>query len=149
MIEIRRSAFITTAKQNDLQKSIVHDPVHEPNDNQWFDMARFMRWKIVLGFVVVTLVAIVAYKTGYQTAMSDDVAIENRNACNNNLRQLDGAIQTWASEKKKAETDIPTWADIEPYTRHNVTCPSRGTYTLGPVAGRPTCSIPDHNLPHD
>lgn len=108
-----------------------------------------MKWKILAGFVAVALVAIVAYKVGYQTALSEEVAIENRNNCNNNLRQLDGAIQTWAVEKKRADTDAPTWADIEPYLRNKVTCRSGGTYKLGTVGSKPTCSIPDHNLPHD
>jgi hypothetical protein len=112
-------------------------------------MVRLMKWKIGLGFVAIALVATVAYRIGYRRAISDEVAIENRNNCNNNLRQLDGAIQTWASEKKKAQTDIPTWADIQPYVRHKVTCGAGGTYTLGSVGSRPTCSIPDHNLPHD
>src|SRR5262245_3036332 len=37
------------------------------------------------------------------------------NACVNNLRQYDGAMQQWALEYKKATNDIPTWDDIRPY----------------------------------
>jgi len=33
----------------------------------------------------------------------------------NNLRQLDGAKQTWAQEKKKSPDDVPTMDDLKPY----------------------------------
>ncbi|HZQ46325.1 MAG TPA: hypothetical protein VFC07_04880, partial [Verrucomicrobiae bacterium] len=33
----------------------------------------------------------------------------------NNLRQLDGAKQTWAMENKKSPTDAPTFEDLKPY----------------------------------
>ena len=36
-------------------------------------------------------------------------------ACINNLRQLDGAKQTWALESKAGPTPMPTIANIQPY----------------------------------
>jgi len=76
-----------------------------------------------------------------------------KNKCIDNLRLIDGAKQTWALEHKKSVFEIPTWIDIEPYLGRSSTdyvvlkCPSGGTYTLGSVSNRPTCSIPDHVLP--
>jgi hypothetical protein len=71
------------------------------------------------------------------------------NACINNLRQLDGAIQTWAFERKKLPTDIPQWADLSNYLKQPLKCPSVGVYKFGAVGERPTCTIPGHVLPKD
>src|ERR1700722_9160973 len=38
-----------------------------------------------------------------------------QNACINNLRQIDGAKQTWALENKAAQTVTPTIANVQPY----------------------------------
>ena len=77
------------------------------------------------------------------------------NACINNLRQVDGAIQQWALEQKKNTTDTPVETDITPYLKNSVVCPSGGTvfsdsYTLpATVAGQPTCQKQSstHKLP--
>ena len=77
-------------------------------------------------------------------------------ACIANLRQIEGAIQVWAVDNSKADTDVPTWADLVPnYIRTQPACPSGGTYNVPgcTVAGRPTCSYvagtgnPAHVLP--
>ncbi|HUB86600.1 MAG TPA: hypothetical protein VMB22_01820 [Verrucomicrobiae bacterium] len=70
-----------------------------------------------------------------------------RNACINNLRQLDAAKQQWALENGKKGTDIPTKEDLLPYLRSWPVCPAGGTYTIGAVDEPPTCSIPGHELP--
>jgi len=74
-----------------------------------------------------------------------------KNACINNLRQLDGAKQQWALENKKSDTDTPAQADVQVYIKNNAmpTCPSGGTYTIGAVNTDPTCNAPsgDHALP--
>ena len=72
-----------------------------------------------------------------------------RNACINNLRQIDAAKQLWALENDKTATDVPTVQDLLPYFSNGVfpACPSGGTYTIGAVDETPTCSIPGHVLP--
>jgi len=74
-------------------------------------------------------------------------ATSQENACINNLRQIDAAKQQWALEKSKTATDIPTKEDLLPYMRRWPVCPAGGTYTIGPVGEKPTCSIPGHQLP--
>jgi general secretion pathway protein G len=70
------------------------------------------------------------------------------NACINNLRQIDGAIQQWALEQKKKPDDKVSWFDITPYLKNPVACPQGGKYTIGPlVSNRVTCSFPGHVLP--
>ena len=78
------------------------------------------------------------------------------NACVNNLRQLDGIKQQWAMDNSKTTNDVPTWEAIRPYLPRfeqeakpiGPVCPQGGTYSLGRVGDRPTCSTggPGHTL---
>ena len=66
------------------------------------------------------------------------------NACISNLRQIDGAIQQWALDTKQGDTATVTAADILPYLKNAVTCPSGGktfaeSYSVSTVQARPTC----------
>ena len=78
------------------------------------------------------------------------------NACINNLRQIDGAIQTWALETKQSDTAQVDYQAIKGYMKNQVVCPGGGktfadSYTLGTVQDKPKCQIkPDtHQLPAD
>ncbi|HEV2394360.1 MAG TPA: prepilin-type N-terminal cleavage/methylation domain-containing protein [Verrucomicrobiae bacterium] len=78
------------------------------------------------------------------------------NACISNLRQIDGAVQTWALETKQGETAQAEYSQIRGYLRNQVVCPSGGTtfadsYTLGTVQDKPKCQkVPaTHKLPDD
>jgi len=75
--------------------------------------------------------------------------VQALNACLNNLRQIDGAIQQCALENKLSATSHVTAEQLLPYFRDNKLplCPSGGTYTFGSVVGIPTCSVPGHELP--
>ena len=77
----------------------------------------------------------------------EQIIIRARNACINNLRQLDGAMQQWALENKKNADSLPTTNDVAPYLKEFPACPSGGTYTLGRVDQEPKCSLTDHALP--
>lgn len=77
---------------------------------------------------------------------------QNVDACVNNLRLYDSAKQQWALENKKQATDTPTEDDLRPYLGRGAngempTCPDGGTYTIGAVGEKPTCSNPSHVLP--
>ena len=66
------------------------------------------------------------------------------NACISNLRQIDGAIQQWALDTKQGDTATVTAADVLPYLKNAVVCPSGGktfadSYSVTTVAARPTC----------
>lgn len=79
-------------------------------------------------------------------------AAAQRNACINNLRQIDAAKNQWALENGKKAGDTVTEADIKPYIKLDANgnlpkCPSGGKYTIGKVGENPTCSIPGHELP--
>ena len=70
-----------------------------------------------------------------------------RQACINNLRQLDGAVQLWALEYKKAINDPVTLNDATPFLKNSVTCPAGGTtandsYSVTDAGTPPTCIAP-------
>ena len=74
-----------------------------------------------------------------------------KNACINNLRQIDGGKQQWALENKKTATETPDMTDLvgtDKYIKVTPTCPANGTYTLGNMTTKPTCNAPsnDHTL---
>jgi len=78
------------------------------------------------------------------------------NACINNLRQIDGAIQNWALETKQGDTTQVQFSDISSYLKGQVICPAGGhtfadSYHLGTVQDKPTClKVPEtHKLPAD
>ena len=77
-----------------------------------------------------------------------------KNACINNLRQIDGAKQQWALANKKTADDEPIGSDLNEYLGRGATagfqslqCPAGGHYTIKTVSESPTCSIPEHELP--
>jgi len=79
-----------------------------------------------------------------------------KNACINNLRQIDGAIQQWALENKQAADATVAGANIFPYLKSSVVCPSGGvafvdSYTLVDVQTKPACKLvaATHVLPAD
>jgi prepilin-type N-terminal cleavage/methylation domain-containing protein len=79
-----------------------------------------------------------------------------KNACINNLRQIDGAIQQWALETKAASAATVSFGNIKDYLKNSVMCPSGGTafsdsYTISNVGVRPVCKkVPTtHVLPAD
>jgi type II secretory pathway pseudopilin PulG len=78
------------------------------------------------------------------------------NACINNLRQIEGAIQEWALEKKQGENAPVSFGAIKDYLKNAVICPSGGTtfadsYSITTVSAMPTClKVPaTHTLPAD
>ena len=80
------------------------------------------------------------------------------NACINNLRQIDGAKQSFALENKKDSTYVVSSTDIQPFMGRGLagtlpTCPSDpatpptfdSSYTIGNLSTAPTCSINTSN----
>jgi len=72
-----------------------------------------------------------------------------RNACINNLRQIDAAKLQWALEKNRTTDAVPTVRDLLPYFRDGIfpVCPAGGIYSLNAVDEVPICSLPGHALP--
>jgi len=66
-----------------------------------------------------------------------------KNACINNLRQLDGAVQQWALENQKKTGDPVATTDITPYLKSQIMPvePAGGTYTVATVGTTPVCDL--------
>ncbi len=69
-----------------------------------------------------------------------------KNACINNLRQIDGAKQQWALETKQAPNASPAYSDISSYLKNAVSCPAAGSdtsfsgsYNTDYVTNAPSC----------
>jgi prepilin-type N-terminal cleavage/methylation domain-containing protein len=79
-----------------------------------------------------------------------------KNACINNLRQIDFATQQWALENKEAVSAAVAFTDISSYLKYAVVCPAGGiafsdSYLLNGITNNPTCQkVPSsHILPTD
>lgn len=84
--------------------------------------------------------------------------VSQKNACIANMKQIDGAINTWALETNRVNTDDPNLSLAEifgasQYIKVQPNCPANGTYnflTVGSSQGHVECTLSateGHTLP--
>jgi hypothetical protein len=100
-----------------------------------------------LGLCIGAIIVLAVSGTRWYVKARTVSAVSN---CSANLRQLQGAKDSWALNNHKRDGDVPKWSDLigpNAYIRQMPVCPQEGTYTLGPVSEPVRCSVPDHVLP--
>jgi hypothetical protein len=76
-------------------------------------------------------------------------AVLRAKACGSSLTQIDLAKQMWQVDYNKPQDAMPTVANLNVYLpyRKLPKCPAGGTYVIGKLSQKPTCSIAGHVMP--
>jgi prepilin-type N-terminal cleavage/methylation domain-containing protein len=115
--------------------------------NQTFRAPGFTLVEIMIVVAIIGLLATIAIPNFVRARLK-----AQQNACINNLRQIDGAKQTWALESKAGPNTVPVILNIQPYMGRGIngtapTCPADSSssfpisYSINDLQSAPNCLI--------
>jgi prepilin-type N-terminal cleavage/methylation domain-containing protein len=115
--------------------------------NQNFRAPGFTLVEIMIVVAIIGLLATIAIPNFVRARLK-----AQQNACINNLRQIDGAKQTWALESKAGPNTAPQILNIQPYMGRGIlgtapTCPADSansfptSYNINDLQTAPSCII--------
>ena len=108
----------------------------QTNRKSGFTLVEIMIVVAIIGLLAA--IAIPNFVKARQTAQ--------KNACINNLRQIDGAKEQWALETNASTGAVVDTAVDEFIKGGRPICPASGVYTYGDLAANPLCDVALHVL---